>query len=67
MDAVHPTHNTKPSYGWIKRGERKELLSNTGRQRINISGAIDIVSKKVFLKEDETLNARDFLLKRFDS
>ena len=57
MDGAHPTHNTKPFYGSIKRGERKELLSNTGRQRINISGAIDIVSKKVFVKEDETLNA----------
>ena len=57
MDGVHPAHNTKPSYGWIRKGERKEILSNTGRQRVNISGAIDIVSKKVFVKEDETLDS----------
>ena len=64
MDGVHPTHNTKASYGWIKKGEQKEILSNTGRQRINISGAVDIVSKKIFVREDETLDAEstiDFL------
>lgn len=58
VDGVHPTHNSKPAYGWIKRGERKELASNTGRQRINLSGAIDIVSRKVIIHEDVTLNAR---------
>ena len=57
MNEINPTHNTKPSYGWIRKGERKEILSNTGRQRVNISGAIDIVSKKVFVKEDETLDS----------
>src|SRR5438132_4590134 len=40
MDAVHPTHNSKPAYGWILKGERKELKSNTGRQRVNINGAV---------------------------
>jgi len=57
IDGVHPTHNPKPTYGWIKRGENKELLSNTGRQRINLSGSIDIVSRKVIVREDETLDA----------
>ena len=61
MDGVHPTHNTKPSYGWIKKGLRKEILSNTGRQRINITGAIDIISKKVFIREDQTLEATSII------
>jgi transposase len=25
IDGVHPTHNTKPAFGWIRRGERKEI------------------------------------------
>ena len=50
-------HNTKPAYGWIRTGERKEIPTNTGRQRINLSGAIDITSKKVLIQEDTTLNA----------
>jgi len=57
IDGVHPTHNSKLAYGWIRKGERKELLTNTGRQRINLSGAIDIDSRKVLVKEDKTLNA----------
>jgi len=57
IDGVHPTHNMKPTYGWIQTGERKELRTNTGRQRLNLSGAIDIVSKRVIVREDITLNA----------
>ena len=30
-DGVHPQHNTHCSYGWIKRGENKEIETNTGR------------------------------------
>jgi len=57
IDGVHPTHNTKLSYGWIKKGVRKEICSNTGRQRINISGAIDVVERKLHFQEDHMLNA----------
>lgn len=57
IDGVHPTHNPKPTYGWIRRGERKEILTNTGRQRLNVSGAIDITSRKVLVREDVTLNS----------
>jgi transposase len=56
-DGVHPTHNTKSTFGWIRRGERKEIPTNTGRQRLNLSGAIDILSKKVLVREDKTLNS----------
>ena len=55
-DGVHPTHNTQVSYGWIRKGVRKEICSNTGRQRINLSGALDIVEKKVHFQENLMLN-----------
>jgi transposase len=57
MDGVHPTHNVQLSYGWIKKGFRKEIPSNTGRQRINISGAVDIIERKLHFQEDHMLNA----------
>jgi len=57
IDGVHPTHNTKPAYGWIQKGERKEILTNTGRQRLNLSGAYDAITKKVLIREDLSLNA----------
>ncbi len=56
MDGVHPTHNTKPAYGRIKTGINCTIRTNTDRQRINLSGAIDIESKKVVIMEDQMLN-----------
>src|ERR1700694_5378567 len=39
MEATHPTHNPVVGYSWALRGQRPQLLSNTGRQRLNIFGA----------------------------
>ena len=41
MDAVHPVHNSMPAYGWIRKGKKTELKSNSGRQRLNIHGAMN--------------------------
>ncbi len=57
MDGVHPTHNTQVSCGWIKRGVRKEIAANSGRSRLNLSGALDLLSSKLHIQEDVTLNA----------
>jgi Transposase and inactivated derivatives len=32
IDAVHPEHNAMAAYGWIKKGEKRELKTNSGRQ-----------------------------------
>ena len=58
MDGVHPTHNTQVAHGWIKKGERKEICANSGRSRLNLSGAIDLISKKLHIQKDKTLNAQ---------
>jgi len=59
-DATHPTHNTKPSYGWIKKGKKNDVYikSNTGRKRINILGAMNIQNKHAVVIEEETINAQ---------
>lgn len=41
VDAVHPQHNSMPAYGWLRKGKDTELKSNSGRQRLNIHGAMD--------------------------
>ena len=56
-DAVHPEHNTLAAYGWIKRGQRRELKTNSGRQRLNLHGAINAETYHVTLIESETVNA----------
>jgi len=58
IDGVHPTHNVQPTFGWIKKGVRKELPSNTGRARVNLSGAIDVMTHTILIQEDRTLNAQ---------
>ena len=55
-DGVHPTHNIQPAYGWIRKGVRKELPANTGRARLNLSGAIDVIDQRLVMHEDLTLN-----------
>ena len=57
MDIVHPTNNTQLSCGWIRKGVRKEICSNTGRRRLNISGAVDLLEGKFHFQEDHMLNA----------
>jgi transposase len=69
LDGVHPTHNTKPSYGWIRKGMVKSIRTNTGRRRLNLSGALDIFSKTVVIQEDITLDTSTTVafLKRLES
>ena len=57
IDGVHPTHNVQPAYGWIKKGVRKEIPANSGRSRLNLSGAVDVISHNVIVQSDKTLNA----------
>ncbi|MDR3234683.1 MAG: hypothetical protein LBT46_13660 [Planctomycetaceae bacterium] len=44
-DGCHPQFNSIPAYGWIRRGQEKELKSNCGRQWVNINGAVDVILK----------------------
>ena len=56
-DATHPQHNSIPSYGWIKKGQEKELKANCGRQRLNINGAINIETMEPTTGFYDTINA----------
>jgi transposase len=56
MDAVHPQHNTMAAYGWIKRGEKREIATTSGRERLNLHGAINAESLEVTVIESETVN-----------
>jgi transposase len=56
MDAVHPEHNTMAACGWIKRGESRELKTNSARQRLNLHGVINAETHEVTLIESETVD-----------
>lgn len=57
LDATHPTHNTRPAYGWILKGKDKLIKSNTGRDRINLNGALNTKTLEVVIREDNRINS----------
>jgi transposase len=57
-DACHPQGNGTPSYGWIYKGEEKQLKSNSGRQRLNMNGVIDIDTLDITMTMPPTVNAQ---------
>jgi transposase len=57
MDATHPQHNPVLGCGWIKRGKAFSLASNTGRQRLNINGAINVEDLSAVVRFDDTIDA----------
>lgn len=61
VDAVHPEHNSMAGYGWIKRGRNKELKTNSGRQRLNLHGAINAETHEVTIIESDTIDAHSTL------
>ena len=57
MDAMHPQHNPVLGCGWIKRGKTHPIQSNTGRQRLNINGAINIETLQLEYRFDDTIDS----------
>jgi transposase len=58
-DATHPQHTTKPSYGWILRGKEHDKLVKTasGRQRLNLNGALNLKTHQAIVLSEPTINA----------
>ena len=57
VDAVHPQHNTMAAYGWVKRGEKRELKTSSGRERLNLHGAINAETYEMTVIESATVDA----------
>ena len=41
-DAVHPEYQSKPAFGWVKKGTNPALKTTSGRGRVNIHGALNL-------------------------
>jgi transposase len=61
-DACHPSHNTQPHYGWIKKGKEKQIAANTARQRLNLQGALHLGSSiKAIIDPSDTINSQTII------
>lgn len=61
-DGVHPTHNLHKTKAWVKRGEEKQVRTNTGRGRLNINGALDPETLEVTVRYSKTINAQETII-----
>jgi transposase len=56
-DAVHPTHAARAVGCWAPKEETLAIEQTSGRQRLNIHGAIDLESGQTRMMEVETVDA----------
>lgn len=55
-DSVHPQHQTQAVYGWIKKGVRKAVKMTACQKRVNIIGAINLVTHQVVHQQVDWVN-----------
>lgn len=41
-DAVHPEYQSRPAFGWVRRGATPAVETTAGRGRVNIHGALNL-------------------------
>jgi transposase len=56
-DAVHPTHAARPAGCWAPKQETLAIEQTSGRERINIHGAIDLETGQTRMIEVVTVDA----------
>ena len=56
-DAVHPTHAARPAGCWAPSQDKLAIEQTSGRQRINIHGAIDLETGQTRMIEALTIDA----------
>ncbi len=56
-DAVHPEYQSRPVHGWVKKGDKVALRRTSGRQRINLHGALNLENFHCPLVQAERINA----------
>src|SRR3954454_14689267 len=50
-DAVHPTHGTRPGWCWAPKEVKVAVAQTSGRDRLNIHGALDLETGKTRMIE----------------
>lgn len=57
-DAVHPQHNTRPSYGWTLVGQPRPVACDSSRFRLNINAVVNAHDPvEVIARQDERIDS----------
>lgn len=62
VDAVHPTHAVRPAGCWAPKDSKVAVTQTSGRQRLNIHGAIDLETGKTRMLEMVTVDATSTIM-----
>ena len=57
LDAVHPTHAARPVGCWAPKEEHLAIEQTSGRERLNIHGAVNLETGQTRMIEAETIDA----------
>lgn len=66
VDSVHPQHQAQLTYGWIRKGERKEIATTGNQKRLNFIGGISLDGHRFTYHQAKEVDASsicDFLWK----
>jgi transposase len=61
-DAVHPTHAVRPAGCWAPKDAKIAVEQNSGRDRLNIHGAIDLETGRTRMIEALSVNAQSTIM-----
>jgi transposase len=62
VDAVHPTHEVRPAGCWAPKHQQIAIEQTSGRERLNIHGAIDLETGKTRMIEVTTVDAQSTIM-----
>jgi transposase len=56
-DSVHPQHQTQMAFGWILKGERKDIPTTAYQKRLNFIGGICLNGHRFIYRQVDQVNA----------
>ena len=62
VDGTHPSYTAHAAYGWIRKGETRELKSNHGRTNISINGALSWPGRDFVHRQAERITSAEMIL-----
>ena len=62
VDSVHPQHQTQLTYGWILKGERKNIATTGRQKRLNFIGGICLDGHRIIYQQADKVDADSIAL-----
>jgi transposase len=61
-DGTHPSYTAHAAYGWIRKGEPRELKSNQGRTNVSINGALSWPGREFVHRQAGRITSAEVIL-----